>query len=633
LWRPSKPRRFLAAAGLLAAATVLSHGGGAAEAGGLLWPLPFQEGCTSSFGEFRLSHFHVGVDMRTRQQEGWPVYAVDDGAVVRVRREPEGYGRVLYLELKDGRTAVYGHLCRYSRALGIEGRLQEACAAKGSSFPGDVVFDPPVVVKRGETVAFSGQLGLGSPHLHFELRRGDDACDPFLEGLPLPTGMKAPEIQGAVFAPRDAEASVDGSFRPVFVAARPEGPARWSLVRPVRVQGAVDIQLAARDHLGISDNTTGVPLFGATLDGVAFFAMDLRCVSLAEYKQSPLLFDPSWTPGGTPAYLLRKASGITFSGVEGAGIPAALPPGEHPLEVTASNRSGLAASLEGVLRAGAGPPGKSPLSLPGSGYRLKEAEVLPGGLWLTFTRASAQGVTPLLWGGRPVPGMRVEEASGAIHVLLPREAAPKKGAELKAGEEVLSAMAAAGPCTLDSGPWSLEAPSGGMGLLDARSGDGEGASARVRCGPYPMRSATYLGYRGRAPGRAGLWLGTRWLRRTDGKPVSMRGGDGLYAVREDRSPPRWGNLHLATVPNLGAREVRAVLTDEGSGPDAYSLRVTLDGKPVFPDWDSEAAEVRLDLTGVSPGRHTLAGSCSDRAGNRAVLPALTFTLNGGGKHP
>jgi len=632
LRRPSRSRRLLAAAGLLTAALVLHPAGGAAGSGELLWPLPFREGCTSSFGEFRLSHFHVGVDMRTRQQEGWPVTAVGDGAVVRVRREPDGYGRVLYLALKDGRTAVYGHLCRYSRALGIEGRLQEVCAAKGSSFPGDVVFDPPIAVRRGETLAFSGQLGLGSPHLHFELRRGDDACDPFLGALPLPDGMKAPEIQGAVFAPRDAEASVDGSFRPVFVAARPDGATRWRLLRPVRVHGAVDVQLAARDHLGIPDNTTGVPRLGASLDGSPFFTMDLTCVSLAHYKQSPLLFDPSWTPGGAPAYLLRKASGISFSGVEGGGLPADLPAGEHHLEVTASNRAGLSASLEGLLRTGDPAQTPGPLSLRGSGYRLQEAEVLPAGLWLTLTRASSQGVTPLLWGGRPVEGMRVEEASGAVHVLLPREAAPRKSSVLTVGAEIVSAAAAAGPCTLDGGPWSLEVPAGGIGLLDPKNGEGEGASVRVRCGPYPTRAASYLTYRGTAPARAGLWLGTAWLRRADGKPVPVR-FDGVYALREDRSPPRWGNVHLATVPNLGAREVRAVLTDEGSGPDPYSLRVTLDGKPVFPDWDSEVRTVRLDLTGVAPGRHTLAGSCSDRAGNRAALPPLAFAVGGGGKRP
>lgn len=628
--RLSRPSRLLLAATLLAALGA-PPSGGAAEPGLLQWPLPFQEGCTSSFGEYRFTHFHVGVDMRTRQQEGWPVYAVADGTVARVRREPDGYGRVLYLTLDDGRTAVYGHLCRFSRELGIEQRLQAVCAAKGSSFPGDVTFDPPIRVKRGDVVARSGQLGLGSPHLHFELRRGDDVCDPFLEGLPLPAGVGAPEVRGLLFVPRDADGSVEGSFRPAYVSARSTAPGSYRLERAVRVSGAVDARLSARDHLGVATNDTGVPTLEATVDGEEVFSMDLRCVSLAKYKQSTLLFDAAWIPGGSPAYLLRRAAGMEVPGVEGAGLPPGMGEGDHALSVTASNRSGKRATLEGVLRVAGQERGSRPLALPGTGYRLEELQVLPAGLWLAFKRASSSGVTPLLWGGRPVEGMRVEEAGGTIHVLLPREAAPRKGSPLAVGGTTISNAAAAGPCTLTSGEWSLELPAGSLGSLDPKSpGSGE-ASAVVRCGPASARGEARLSYRGAAARGAGIWTSGRWVRAAEGKPIPFR-ADGTYLVRQDRTAPRWGGVHLATVPNLGAREVRAVLSDTGSGVNAHGLQVTLDGKPVFPDWDSEAHTVRLDLSGVSPGRHVLAGSCADRAGNRATLEPLTFTAPAG-KNP
>ncbi len=247
----------------------------------LMWPLPIHEGCTSSFGEFRSTHLHMGVDMRTHQEEGWPVFAAGNGRISRLRREPVGYGRVLYLDLDDGRTVVYGHLCRYSRALGLEQRLQEACAAKNSSFPGDIYVSPPASVKRGDIVAYSGQLGIGAPHLHFEVRQGDDACDPFTEGLELPKGMEAPVISGVAFVPRDASGEVDGSFRPACVAAVAAGPGRYRLSRPVTLSGAVDLMLSARDHLGIPDNSTGLSKVSALLDGTRFFSMDLGCISFA----------------------------------------------------------------------------------------------------------------------------------------------------------------------------------------------------------------------------------------------------------------------------------------------------------------------------------------------------------------
>lgn len=166
-----KSRRALALVGILIPlAALLAFAADAPSP--LLWPLPFKEGCTSSFGEYRRSHFHGGTDFRTRKDIGWPLYAVADGRVVRFRREPYGYGRVLYLELKDGRTAVYGHVMRFENArLGLEDRLRAACEKAGKSFPGDVILDPPLPVRAGDVVAYSGDLGVGSPHLHLEIRR------------------------------------------------------------------------------------------------------------------------------------------------------------------------------------------------------------------------------------------------------------------------------------------------------------------------------------------------------------------------------------------------------------------------------------------------------------------------------
>ncbi len=589
----------------------------------LLWPVPVREGCTSSFGEFRLTHFHVGVDIRTHQEEGWPVAAVADGKVVRVRREPEGYGRVLYLELADGRTAVYGHLCRYSRELGIEQKLQEACAAKGSSFPGDVVVSPPVAVKAGDIVARSGQLGLGSPHLHFEVRRGDDSCDPFLEGLPLPEGLGAPELEAAAFVPRDATGRVDGSFLSAVVPAVREAPGRYRLARAVRLQGAVDVEVVGRDHLGVPDNSTGLSTLAATLDGSKVFEMDLRCVSLALYKQSPLLFDPDRGIAGAPAVLLRRAEGFAVPGVAGEGLPAAAP-GDHVLEVTATSRGGAAALLRGAVQV---VPAErpSPLALPGRGFSVLGMEFLPAGLVLRLSRASPKGVTPLLWGGRPVDSVAVEGEGDQLRVLLPVSSAPRRGAVLALGDKLLPGLFAAGPCTLQDGPWSLEVPAGGMGFLESQRGSG--SSALVLCGPASARSRATLAYRGAGPAHAGLVFGPerRWVRRLDGKAVPFR-GDGLYAVGEDRSSPRWGAVTLATIPHFGGREARVEVTDAGSGPEPYSLRVTLDGKPVYPDWDSDPRQVRLDLTDVPPGRHVLAGSISDRAGNGAALAPQAFIV-------
>ena len=69
--------------------------------------------CSSNFGEMRPGHFHSGVDIRTGGVEGKPLVAVADGYVSRIAVSPGGYGRAIYLTLRNGTTAVYGHLQRF----------------------------------------------------------------------------------------------------------------------------------------------------------------------------------------------------------------------------------------------------------------------------------------------------------------------------------------------------------------------------------------------------------------------------------------------------------------------------------------------------------------------------------------
>lgn len=591
----------------------------------LLWPLPIREGCTSSFGEFRLSHFHMGVDMRTHQEEGWPVYAAGDGQVARLRREPEGYGRVLYLNLDDGRMVVYGHLCRYSRAFGLERKLQEACAAKGSSFPGDIYLSPPVRVKRGEVVAYSGQLGIGAPHLHFEVRRGDDACDPFNEGLEMPEGMEAPLILGLAFVPRDASGEVDGSFRPAYVPAVSSGPHRYRLARAVSLSGAIDVMVAAKNHHGIPENSTGLSQIEALLDGTRFFSMDLGCISYAKYKESPLLFDPEWTSGNVPAYLLRRAEGFDVSNVAGDGLPAAATLGKHSLEVVVSNRGGLNSVLEGEVRF-EGHRGRANLALPGSGYGLRRIHILPSGIWLSLSRRESGGVTPLLLDNRPVEGLLYEASGNEVEVLLPMEGARGRAGILKIGSTALDGRWAVGPSVVKLGEWELELPHGAAAVLQPEVKNGQ--SVKVLCGPFSLRGRSLLACKSSVAlgGHAGVFYEGKWARKLDGQPFALR-GEGVYAVGEDHTAPRWGGLHIATFPHLGEREARLTVEDSGSGPDPYRLRIALDGHPVYPDWHSATRQFRVDLTGVAPGRHVLSGHCADRAGNSSVLVPIAFTLD------
>lgn len=591
-------------------------------------PLPFFDGCTSSFGEYRRTHFHGGIDFPTRRTVGWPCVAVADGKVVRIRREAGGYGRVLYLQLDDGRMAVYGHVCRFENArLGLEDRLLEACRKKETSFPGDVWLDPPPRVKAGQTVAYSGDLGVGSAHLHLEIRRGDDLLDPFLEGMPLPSGLTPPQIVGIVVEPLGPESFVEGSFSPRFYAARP-GKGGAATFGPAEVTGPVEAYAVVKDHLGVAQNAVGVPLLSASLDGQPIFTMDLASISLAHYKDSPLLFSPDQERGGAAAYRLRRLPAFRVAGVSGEGIPSGLPPGDHALSIHAGGRPGRSASASGTLRVRAGPGAETRLSLPGSGYVLREVEVVSAGIRLRLERGSSQGTTPLLLGASPVRGLRVLSGrSASVEALIPRESLPAQGAPLVLGEAPTGWIAAAGPGKVTSGLVGLEIPEGAVGILrPRRDGFRPGTAFELRVGPHAPALRALVTYPGVEPGGGlGVWRDRLFLDNWTGKAVPFR-GNGVYGLREDRRPPVWGKPRVGRIPNQGDPQLVLPLSDAETGPDARSLALLLDGLTAFADWDPDSGEARVDLSRVPPGTHTVSGRVRDYAGNGAELPPSRFLI-------
>ena len=79
--------------------------------------LPFPLILTASPGEFRGPHLHAGIDLSTKQTTGWPVYAIEDGVVLRIKSKYRAEGRAVYLKHLDDRVSVYAHLEDYSPSI------------------------------------------------------------------------------------------------------------------------------------------------------------------------------------------------------------------------------------------------------------------------------------------------------------------------------------------------------------------------------------------------------------------------------------------------------------------------------------------------------------------------------------
>jgi len=132
----------------------------------LSWPVRGNIDLSSSFCDFRVGHFHGGIDIRTGGVEGREVYSPVDGFIWRIRYSYSGYGKSLYLKDSSGNIYVFGHLSRLADRFE---RVVKADQYRTKKYAIDQYFGhDSLVIRRGELIAFSGQSGAGPPHLHFE---------------------------------------------------------------------------------------------------------------------------------------------------------------------------------------------------------------------------------------------------------------------------------------------------------------------------------------------------------------------------------------------------------------------------------------------------------------------------------
>src|SRR3712207_269011 len=72
-------------------------------------PLDIPMQLVANFGELRANHWHMGLDIRTQQRENLPVMAAADGYIAKIKIEPGGFGRAIYINHPNGFTTLYAH--------------------------------------------------------------------------------------------------------------------------------------------------------------------------------------------------------------------------------------------------------------------------------------------------------------------------------------------------------------------------------------------------------------------------------------------------------------------------------------------------------------------------------------------
>lgn len=219
---------------------------------------------SGTFGEFRGTHFHAGIDIKTYGQTGLPVYATASGYVSRIKISPYGYGKAIYLTHDNGYTSVYGHLSGFNPELEAYIRKHQYTKKSYSIelFPGKSHFK----VKQGDLIAFSGNTG-GSyaPHLHFELRdtKTQEILDPLGFSLPVMDTMP-PHLSAIQVVTKDRKYKWNTGHYPEEGRIYTNSDSVYRLKVP---EGEYALILAARDFLSSdSSNVLGVQSVHIELD-------------------------------------------------------------------------------------------------------------------------------------------------------------------------------------------------------------------------------------------------------------------------------------------------------------------------------------------------------------------------------
>ena len=154
-------------------------------------PLDIPLKLSGTFGEFRPTHFHAGLDIKTQGKQGFKISSIKAGSIRRIRVATTGYGKCLYIQHADGTTSVYAHLKKFAPK--IESFIKAYQYEQETFVTQKFLKLGEITVEQGEIIGYSGNTGgsLG-PHLHFEIRdtKEETPLNPLQLGFEIPDSIR-----------------------------------------------------------------------------------------------------------------------------------------------------------------------------------------------------------------------------------------------------------------------------------------------------------------------------------------------------------------------------------------------------------------------------------------------------------
>lgn len=234
-------------------------------------PLDIKLLLSGTFGEIRSNHFHSGIDIRTNQKEGYPVYAVADGYISRLRIQVGGFGNAVYVAHPNGTTSVYAHLQKFNDRISLAAKNHQYFK---KSFSIDFPLTPiEIPVKKGDIIAWSGNTGSsGGPHLHFEIRNSktEQTINPLTLGLKIEDTLK-PIINGFYIYKLNNDPFSEVTKKQYFQTTGSNGKYSLNQVSVVNVSGKFGFGIMANDQQNNNSNKNGIFSTTILLDNKKIF--------------------------------------------------------------------------------------------------------------------------------------------------------------------------------------------------------------------------------------------------------------------------------------------------------------------------------------------------------------------------
>ncbi len=318
------------------------------------WPTADHLPITSAFADFRLTHFHAGIDVSTFGKIGFPVYASRKGSIVQISVSPSGYGKMILIKHDDGYYTRYAHLQKFYGQL--ETLVRERQRGKGI-YPINIIFEEKeLIVETGEQIAYTGDTGAGDAHLHFEIL--DEHRNP-VDPLLFPAfaakvkDVNAPEFRSVSFDPLTPTSSVNGSLVPVVFDVKEQRKGEYILPTVLDIRGRIGVAVKAVDRLRPGGYRNPCKYFECYLNDQLIFTSSIKRVPLKDTHQIAMYYDYELHRSGYLYYqklYIEPGNRLPFYNRkrEETGIieTSLLPKGTHTLRIVGYDAAGNTSVLK-----------------------------------------------------------------------------------------------------------------------------------------------------------------------------------------------------------------------------------------------------------------------------------------------